>query len=473
MFQIAIFFAQRSFGAPLAAITLAALALRLAAARGDLWLDEIWSLQLISDLPGPLDIVLGLPNDNNHILNSLWLWAVGAQAPPLLLRLQSILCGTAAVPVAALLARRTMGARAGLIAATTIAFGYIFVVYSSEARGYAGLILCALLCLLFADQWLDEPTQEPALQRFALVGAIGMFCHLTMLLPLALMCAAATWHLLRTDKRPWSAIARLASAATLAVLPALACLAISAWRSMSLIRGHQNDFFLWQLTTGLGDLARFTLGLPQDWSLTLCASLMGLIALAAIWGADARKRALLCAVFIGFPLAAIVAHIPNVGFARFHLFMGLVLALALAGLLSALSQRRLWLACALGGLMLAGQAMLLTTLLGDGRGQPSAAVAMMEADGPAQVASNMPREAIRLLRFYQRDALLTPAEPDCANPPRWQLIFVAQGWYGEPLGQQKPPFGPPTCPHAYERVGSWPTAPLTGSRLDLYRILTL
>jgi uncharacterized membrane protein len=403
---------------------------------------------------------------------------MGAQAPPILLRLMSVLASTAAVPVAALLLRKTMGERAGLMAAALIACGYIFIVYGSEARGYAGLMLCSLLCLLFADQWLDDPQQVPALQRFMLAGMIGMFCHLTMLLPLALICASASWHLLRIHNAPWGRIAYLARAATLAVLPSLTCLAISAWRSMMLVRGHQNDFFVWQLTTGLGEVSRYVLGMPQDWSLTICAALMILIALIAIGGADARSRTLLCLTFLAFPVAAAVVRIPNVGFARFHLFMGLLLALTAAGLLARLSRRRragLGLACLLGGLILAGQAPLLTKLLRNGRGQPSAAVAMMEAGGPAQFSSNMPREAERLVRFYQKSGRLAAAgaAPDCSNPPQWQLIFVTQGWYGEPLGQQEPPFGPLACPRAYELVGSWPTAPLTIGQLHLYRILTL
>jgi hypothetical protein len=44
--------------------------LRLAGTRGDLWLDEIWTLVLLQPISWVGQIFWGINNDNNHFLNS-------------------------------------------------------------------------------------------------------------------------------------------------------------------------------------------------------------------------------------------------------------------------------------------------------------------------------------------------------------------------------------------------------------------
>src|SRR5580658_3326658 len=57
--------------AAVAALTLAGLPLRLFCARGDLWLDEIWSLQSLEHISHSGEIFYAISQDNNHFLNSL------------------------------------------------------------------------------------------------------------------------------------------------------------------------------------------------------------------------------------------------------------------------------------------------------------------------------------------------------------------------------------------------------------------
>ena len=52
--------------------------LRLLGLRTELWMDEILSLKLIEALESPLGVFTSIHHDNNHYLNSLWLYAVGA-----------------------------------------------------------------------------------------------------------------------------------------------------------------------------------------------------------------------------------------------------------------------------------------------------------------------------------------------------------------------------------------------------------
>jgi hypothetical protein len=65
------------------------------AARGDLWLDEIWSLYLLRNAKHLWD-VLSIQHDNNHILNSAWLFWTGPHGSSFSCRLLSIVSGSAA-----------------------------------------------------------------------------------------------------------------------------------------------------------------------------------------------------------------------------------------------------------------------------------------------------------------------------------------------------------------------------------------
>ena len=52
---------------------------RLIAIHDDFWLDEIWSLQFSKLVEGPLDVLFRpeLRHDNNHPLNTLWMYVLG------------------------------------------------------------------------------------------------------------------------------------------------------------------------------------------------------------------------------------------------------------------------------------------------------------------------------------------------------------------------------------------------------------
>ena len=139
--------ARKGVSVRVAAIPITLLAagffLRLAAGRGLLWLDEIWSLQNAASLRSPLEVFTVLKHDNNHFLNTLLLYFIGPDRPWLVYRMPAIVAGTAAVAVAG-----CIGAEHGRIgrwmAMILIASSYLLVHYSSEARGYAWLVLFSL-----------------------------------------------------------------------------------------------------------------------------------------------------------------------------------------------------------------------------------------------------------------------------------------------------------------------------------------
>jgi hypothetical protein len=186
---------------------LAAVALILAAARGSLWFDEVWSMQLAEQCRGPLD-VLARHFDNNHVLNTLYLWALG---PKLVsdypYRLLSVACGIATLGVLAWIASRR-AAIDGLFALVLAGSCYPLVLYWSEARGYAPAMLCAVLAFaILRSTWTRlGPGRVLA---FWITLALGVLAHVTFVIPTFALMVAALVHEIRSGAAWWRRVGRL------------------------------------------------------------------------------------------------------------------------------------------------------------------------------------------------------------------------------------------------------------------------
>jgi uncharacterized membrane protein len=166
-------------------LALAGLALRIAAAHGGLWTDEAWSVIYAAQARDPIGVFLRINHDNNHHLYSLWLQAIGPAAAPLLARAPAIAAGTLCIIVAALLAGRR-SRLAGLVAALLFAVSPILVALGSEARGYAMMLLAALMMLLLVSDAIDGHAARGARWWLAALALFGMFSHLTMAAPVGI-----------------------------------------------------------------------------------------------------------------------------------------------------------------------------------------------------------------------------------------------------------------------------------------------
>ena len=124
-------------------------------------------------------------HDNNHHLNSLWLQAIGLRASPLLARLPAIMTGSLCILAAALLTGRR-SATAGIVAAILFALSPDLVVFGSEARGYAPMLLAALVMLYCVSEELDGCSRKGGRWFLACVAILGMFSHLTMTAPVGI-----------------------------------------------------------------------------------------------------------------------------------------------------------------------------------------------------------------------------------------------------------------------------------------------
>jgi hypothetical protein len=174
----------------LAAVILGA-ALRLACLQAEFWQDEIWSWEFARSASSWQDIFVHVRHDNNHHLNTLWLFVCGDVNDWAVYRWPALAAGLLTIVLAAKLARR-WGKADAVFAALLVAVSYWLVLSSTEARGY-GLALCfALLALDALWRWTDvlapavssapnlpwekaEPQVPPAVRPTALRGSLVLF----------------------------------------------------------------------------------------------------------------------------------------------------------------------------------------------------------------------------------------------------------------------------------------------------------
>ena len=451
------------------ALALAGLALRIAAARGGLWTDEAWSVIYAAQARDPVGVFVRINHDNNHHLYSLWLQAIGPEAPPLLARVPAILAGTLCIPVAALFAGRRSKA-AGMVAAVLFALAPTLVVIGSEARGYAMMLLAALVLLLLVSDAVDGHPARGVPWWLALVALLGMFSHLTMAAPVAI---AAAWAYLerRAQLGPAAALpatVRLLGPALAATAAAVLFVLTAAALSEAGMRlGGYEPFSAPHYAAALDDLALWSIGLgsPLPWLLPLVLGAGALVIAArppAWLGPKARLYALL---IVAVPLAAVLLRAGNTSFARYYLATALGLLLLMAE----------WIARGLAGrpAVRGAAALVLSTLAGASlyrdsqliaadRGRPAAALDDIAALSPfgARIAFAEPRLKAVIAVAAERSGYPARFAGGCA--PADFLLAAQSRWTATSRSVDR-------CGVSMDAVDSSVTIPLTGDSWVLYR----
>ncbi|MFN2546679.1 MAG: hypothetical protein ABR567_04555 [Myxococcales bacterium] len=259
-------------------VVAAGVAVRLSAARGELWLDEMISLWHAVHAPSWLAIFDGIHSDNNHYLTSLWLRLLGEGHSPLLYRAPSLLAGAGTLAVVA--------AREKLEVLILFAASFILVQYDSEARGYAPMIFFAVACFELARQ------ERGAL--FSICAVLGLSSHATFAFALA---AFALWKW----QRPGWFVAPIA---------ALILFWTADWSVMARLGGTPEP-----LLDTLRRLARATLGTPLGPLELLAIPALGFAFLAL---GRSRERLFYQAIFL-VPAAAVVVLQPSFVAPRYFL----------------------------------------------------------------------------------------------------------------------------------------------------------
>ena len=204
--------------------------LRFAAARGELWFDEVWSWELAASSASAWDIV-ELKVDNNHILNTLVIYAAGPLAGSWAYRLPAVIASSAALWFGYLLARRW---NAGIPVLGLLAGSYMLILYGSEARGYAYLTACTL-----GAWWgLEEYISRPRIWAGALFGVCCLLGFLAQL-PFAFAYSGFfLYSMFRIPRQPRG----LQNFLFLHVVPNLAIIAIYSLYIEGLVKSGGDQF---------------------------------------------------------------------------------------------------------------------------------------------------------------------------------------------------------------------------------------
>jgi len=172
----------------LGAITGAGAIVRMTLATQSLWYDEI-SAFLSFAIEGPGVAFGSYVVPTNHVPMTLATWAAwtmtGGSLNELVLRAPALIAGIAAIPVGYALAATVLPRRIAWLGALAVAAAPIAVLESAEARGYAFVILAALVAALaYARAMRTRATADYAL--FACACAFAAWAHpVAILVPIA------------------------------------------------------------------------------------------------------------------------------------------------------------------------------------------------------------------------------------------------------------------------------------------------
>ncbi len=221
--------ARRTQAAAVALASIAALLVRAPFLGDSLWYDEIAAFVGYS-MDGPWGAVGRYFSQANHVLASLlaWMSAEAFGVDEVSVRLPSLLAGVAAVPAVAWLGREAAGRTAGIASAACAALMPTAVLPSTEARGYAMVVLFAALASAAMLAWLRRGARA-AWWAYVAACALGTWAHLVFACVPAWHAAWLAWRTMRSapgeDRarciRALAAVAAAAGAAGVLYAPIL------------------------------------------------------------------------------------------------------------------------------------------------------------------------------------------------------------------------------------------------------------
>lgn len=408
---------------------------RLAGVFGDLWLDEIWSLRMVQSIQSPAEIFTTLQHDNNHPLNSLFLYVMQPGAD-WTYRLLSWVAGSASVWLGAMIGRQHFrqwhpdedalrANMAGLLTAVVVGGAYLLIHYSSEARGYAPAVACALV----ATYALSRGSASGGLRWAAIyfcACVVGLVAHLAVV---QVMLAAGCWTVVMLFSEAGSWRDRLGRA-LIWQLPAWMFFATYYFgfvRKMAIGGGPENPL--------LGVLAQTTAylsGAPVSLGMIVLPIfvIMILAGLVVIW-----RRSRVWAIFYG--LTILVTPAVGILFSRFTLLFPryFIISAAFALIVIGYGLARLWCRGRIvrglcGGLLLIfliGNSVHVERLWSEGRGHYSEALRTILERTPFDevgISSDHDFRNYALVDYYQ----------DIAQLPQ-KIMYYRQG--------RLPPWGTP------------------------------
>lgn len=310
--------------AALGLIVLIAAIARVRGAMNELWLDEVWSVELARNARSLLDVFTSLHNENNHYLNTIWLRGVGEVENALWYRLPAIMAGIGSTILAALIGARR-GRANSILAALLFGFSYPLVLYGSEARGYASGIFFALA--VYYVQPLAAERRRFATPAFAAINVLGLLSHLGFV---SVMLASLAWSF----RLCWRAKRQLRPAvleiARLHLLPWL-LFGLLLWVDIRNLRDGEGTVVA-SFIDSFGSAFAWTVGTTLDKTMQLMSCVIAVVFLVAglrqLEGSESDKIVFFVGAIIVFPLILLVVRRSEIVYVRYFIFgMAFVLLL--------------------------------------------------------------------------------------------------------------------------------------------------
>jgi hypothetical protein len=444
----------------LALLVLAAI-LRIIATHNDLWLDEILSVQNVQGIASPWEIFTDIHWDNNHYLNSLYLYLVRNTTYAPIFRYFSVLCGVLTV-LAGYWAAVPRGKRTALLFATLLACSYPLIHFSSEARGYSAMLLGSVLAFGAALRWMEKRSIAMELV-YGFAIAFALLSHLTVCLVWASLAVGMLLTVL-IHKDGWTGLLRLTA---MNLLPAavLLFLYFIDIRHLQVPGGPSMS-----LVHGLSRMTALSVGWPlkDNISATAISIPLLLLILLELWRRRSNGDSLVLLLVMLTPIGCALTLRSSFFFPRYFLFTVPFLYFGLVLLLERLSAVRLGklIVPALIALFLIGQSFLYGSFLKVSRGQITMALREKAAETPKTIMTIASKQDFRgsaECRYFQ-DAV-----------PGKKILFLPAGdpsadWFVLHREGYEPP-GPPQYVYlgtTWYRVGYFGASELSGQAWTVY-----
>ena len=353
-------------------------AVRVFAAKNDLWFDEVWTLQLLREHVHSFgDVFTNVKHSNNHHLCSLWMWLVGQNASAMVYRLPSVLASIGTIVLAGLIGLRQSRLE-GCIAVILTSWSYLLIHFGTEARGYSLAIFFALLAW-YALQQFEERRSWIWIIVFWSATVLGFLAHLEFAICFAGLVAWALWRFVRYRSK-WRQAALDLFALFGAPIVLLLAFYFVAIRGMEVGAGPD-----YQVVPLLIKTASYMLGGPASGA---AAGIAALLAVASIYVVlaylmfERDDRWIFYGVVIVTPLGLIAILLPVPLSVRYFMISVAASLVLLSSGCAALLRRGVAgrdMALTLLAVFVAGNAVNTGSLLRFGRGQYLAALRLIEA----------------------------------------------------------------------------------------------